>query len=134
MTKRSRKKAAVIPLEKDIQKAILDELRLFYIQIRARRQNTGVAGYEGKKGFRPVRFGTPGQADLTCTIRPTGQRLEIEVKRPGQKLTKLQKQFRDETLEDGAIYFVVTSIEDLRVLLGGANIYPRTNAGGGPTR
>ena len=132
MKKRPRKRRVAVPLERDIQKSVLAEMRLFYLQVRVRRQNTGVAGYQGKGDrFRPVRFGTPGQADLTCTIRPSGQRLEIEIKRPGGKLTELQKRFRDETREDGAIYMVVRSVEELHLQMFAEGILSRTNAGGG---
>ena len=57
--------------------------------MRLWRANTGVA----QIGSRVVRFGVPGQADLTG-ILPGGRRLEIEVKSDGGRQTEDQSNFQ----------------------------------------
>lgn len=70
------------PKESDIQKACIDWLNTIP-GVKVWRQNTGaqVSEYKGKKRF--MRFGQKGQADITGIA--LGVRVEIEVKRPGQK-------------------------------------------------
>lgn len=70
-------------LERDVLVACLDALAV--CGIPADRQNTGaMLNAKGKL----VRFGQRGNADITATIPRgphAGKRLEIEVKRPGER-------------------------------------------------
>jgi len=60
-------------------------------------------------------FGLKGNPDITGCLR--GRRLEIEVKRPGNKPTELQKAMMDRWKAAGAIVFVATSVPEARDLL-----------------
>jgi hypothetical protein len=64
------------------------------------RQNTGMA----RAGGRMVRFGLPGQADISGLIR--GTRLEVECKSPTGRLTTEQRAFGDRVAKLGGIYIV----------------------------
>ena len=74
------------------------------------RQNTGAVKIPETNRF--VRFGIPGQADITG-ITPNGRRVEIEVKQPGKKQTPSQKTFQAMITENGGIYMVATSFDDV---------------------
>lgn len=107
--------------EKQIQNEILrtfatrSELRLW-------RSNAGVARY----GRRTVRFGVPGQADLTGILPVTlscpacgtvagtlGARLEIECKKPGAEQSAEQQQYERIVRRFGGIYVLAYSVEDV---------------------
>jgi hypothetical protein len=85
--------------------------------IRVWRANAGAAMRAG----RLVRFGVPGQADITGIIggRHGGRRLEIEVKRPDRRnrLSPEQKNFAAMIRRMGGIHIVATSPEDVRAVL-----------------
>lgn len=108
--------------EKQIQNAIL---RAFATQpgVRLWRANVGVARY----GRRTVRFGVPGQADLTGILPVTltcptcgvvagtlGVRLEIECKKPGGEQTIEQQQYERIIKRFGGIYVLACSVDDVR--------------------
>ncbi len=83
------------PLEADIQRAILDYLRLalpgyltFHIPNGGRRGRVEAARLKGQGVLA-------GVADL-CILGPGGFCGWIEVKRPGEKLTPAQERFRDD--------------------------------------
>ena len=97
-------------LEKQIQAEIL---RGFQIETGAQlwRQNTGAASFENKGRRQFVRFGIKGAADLTG-ITPDGRRLEIEVKRPGNKPTAAQIAYGQMILEYGGVYILAHSLEE----------------------
>lgn len=72
-----------LDLETQIQAGVLDWLNTVP-NCKAWRQNTGAREWidsDGKK--RLVKFGQVGQADVTGLV--CGVRLEVEVKRPGEK-------------------------------------------------
>jgi hypothetical protein len=96
------------PLERDIQRACLQDLAargLF-----ARRQNAGVIP-AGKGGFR--RFvGMCGQSDIV-EILGDGRFLVGEVKRPGCKLRPAQEEFLNRIAAKNGGACVVTSVEEL---------------------
>ena len=94
--------------EKAIQN---DVLRAFGTKRRMRlwRANTGVA----RIGDRVVRFGVPGQADLTG-ILPDGRRLEVEVKSPEGTQTEDQRNFQRLIERFGGVYVLAWSVEDVR--------------------
>jgi len=75
-------------------------------RLRIWRQNTGVARYRD----RVVRFGLPGQADLSG-ITDRGVRVEIEVKSPNGRLSKQQEAFGRMIQTMGGIYIVARSVQ-----------------------
>lgn len=78
----ARTKKPPVPLEKEIQKNIMEVIR--YLGMEPYRRNVAAmtAEYKGKRRF--IKAGEPGQSDLWC-ILPDGRHAEIEVKRPGEK-------------------------------------------------
>ena len=93
--------------EKQIQNAILREFGT-RPDLRIWRANVGAA----RIGRRVVRFGIPGQADLTG-IAPDGRRLEIEVKSKDGRLSEDQKRFRDLIQRFKGIHIVARSVHDV---------------------
>jgi hypothetical protein len=63
-----------------------------------------------------VRFGVPGQADLTG-ILPGGLRLEIEVKSAGGRQTTEQQTYQRMIQRFGGMYVLARSAEDVQEAL-----------------
>lgn len=110
-TSRKRASTALLPKpsESEIQKACLDWLNTIP-GVKVWRQNTGavVSEYKGKKRF--MRFGQKGQADITG-LTNSGVRIEIEIKRGGEKPTDAQLDWLRTMWSYGAITFWTDSIE-----------------------
>ena len=68
---------------------------------------------------RVVRFGVPGQADLTGVLSD-GHRLEVEIKAVGRAQTKDQKNYEHMIRRMGGVYVLAYSTEDVRKALGPA--------------
>jgi hypothetical protein len=98
-----------------LTEAALQRLVLAHLQrlgIWAWRMNTG--GARTKTGF--VRFGIPGQADVTG-ILPDGRRLEIELKSDEGRLSPAQIAFGNRIRANGGIYIAARTLEEvLRVV------------------
>lgn len=81
--------------------------------VRVWRQNTGAfqKTYKGKTHY--VRYGTPGAADITGLVGPSGRRLEIEVK-ANEKLKPTAKQvaYGEMIKNAGGIWFWTWAIDD----------------------
>lgn len=94
--------------EQQIQNEIL---RTFGTDSRLRlwRANVGVA----RIGRRVVRFGVPGQADLTG-ILPGGVRLEVEVKAENGRQTAEQKSYQSMIEGLGGVYVLARSVKDVQ--------------------
>ena len=94
--------------EKAIQNAIL---RAFGTRpdLRIWRANVGVA----RIGRRVVRFGVPGQADLTGVL-PNGRRIEIEVKSPDGRQSEDQANFQRMIERFGGLYVLARSVDDVQ--------------------
>jgi len=105
-------KASEKALQNDILRAFgtLPRLRLW-------RANVGVA----RIGTRVIRFGIPGQADLTG-ILPDGRRLEIEVKSPTGRQTPEQVAFQNMIEKFHGIYILARSTDDVRQQLAALGI------------
>ena len=105
-----------MPSEKALQN---DILRAFGTLpgLRLWRANVGVA----RIGTRVVRFGIPGQADLTG-ILPDGLRLEIEIKSPTGRQTPEQVAFQNMIEKFHGIYILARSIDDVRQPLAALGI------------
>lgn len=93
--------------EREIQNAILREFGTRR-GLRIWRANCGVAWI----GNRVVRFGVPGQADLTG-ILPDGRRLEIEAKSPDGRQTEDQRNYHRMIERFGGVYVLARSAEDV---------------------
>ncbi len=104
------KPKAPVPLEKDIQAAII-EYAWYTFRLKLYRRNTGAmpATYNGKKRF--VRFSEPGQADLWGIQPKTGRHVECEIKRQGKTPTDLQELWLGECRLAGAIGLWCDSVE-----------------------
>lgn len=104
--------------EKAIQNAILREFGTRR-DVRLWRANVGVARLGGPRsaGGRVVRFGLPGQADLTG-ILPGGLRLEIEVKGPDGRQSRAQRSFQAMIERFGGVYVLARSVEDVWRAIG----------------
>lgn len=104
-----------IPLEKDIQKSILQYLDA--IGVFAWRNNTG-GGFNtnpnGKKYF--IKFSTKGAPDILGCLKG-GAFLAIEVKRPGGVATKNQLEFLATVSRLGGLAFIATSVDEVEAKL-----------------
>ncbi len=94
--------------EKELQSAILRAFGTLPV-LRLWRANVGVA----RLGRRVVRFGIPGQGDLTG-ILPDGRRLEIEVKTVAGRQSPAQRRFQEMMERFHGVYILARSIEDVR--------------------
>ena len=94
-----------------------DILRAFGTRpgLRLWRANVGVA----RIGFRVVRFGIPGQADLTG-ILPDGRRIEVEAKSENGRQTEEQRNYQGMIERFGGLYVLARSVEDVRRALAQA--------------
>jgi hypothetical protein len=63
-------------------------------------------------------MGVAGEPDIDACLR--GRSLQLEVKRPGQKPTPLQVKRLEQWRHAGALVGVVTSVEEVKALLGSA--------------
>ncbi len=106
--------------ESDIQRAILTALA-GRADLRIWRQNTGAAR---RKSGALVRFGVPGQADLSG-ILTDGRRLEIEVKTARGKQSDQQIAYQEMIREYGGVYILARSPEDAIRGLEGAGFPDR---------
>ena len=98
------------PLEAEILAVCLQWLN-YQPGVRCWRQNTGAfkGEYKGKRRF--VRYGVTGQSDISGIMLPSGRRIEIEVKRPGNKPTEDQKAWMAMIREHGGIAFWCDSLD-----------------------
>ena len=101
--------------EKQLQNAILHEFGT-RPDMRLWRANAGAV----RIGRRFIRFGIPGQADLTG-ILPGGQRLEIEVKSPTGRQTSDQRAFQAMMERFGGLYVFARSVDDVRRAINAAS-------------
>ncbi|MEW6252368.1 MAG: VRR-NUC domain-containing protein [Planctomycetota bacterium] len=102
--------------EKALQNAILRAFGTLPA-LRLWRANVGVA----RLGRRVVRFGIPGQGDLTG-ILPDGRRLEIEVKAAAGRQTSAQRSFQEMIERFHGVYILAKSVEDVRQRLIAAGV------------
>lgn len=99
--------------ERDLVAAILHTfgaqpgLRLWRSNTGAARTHTGAL----------VRFGVPGQADISGVLAPHGQRIEIECKAPHGRQSAQQRKFQTMIEAHGGVYVLARSIEDVATAL-----------------
>jgi hypothetical protein len=90
-----------VPLERDVQRAIIDGLRMHPMIGLVERVNSGQATETDAAGnTRYIQFhhvySVAGvrmrSVDLHCTLKPSGRRFVIEVKRPGWKAPRDERE------------------------------------------
>jgi hypothetical protein len=97
------------PLERDIQRGCMQLLRAHPKIAMVWRTNSGTFTEQNADGSqRYITANTmPGMSDI-CGVLKGGRAIFLEVKRPGQKPTRLQEQFLGRARLAGAIAEVVT--------------------------
>ena len=87
--------------------------------LRIWRANTGMGWFANgeparktDRGAYPVRFGTPGQGDISGLVLPSGRRLEIECK-ARTKQSDDQKSFQKMIVSFGGVYVLARSLDDV---------------------
>jgi hypothetical protein len=104
--------------EKTIKNQILNYLRLTGIE--AWLNNPGGMRYRTKEGLsKYVPHGMPGQADISG-ILPDGRRLEIEVKKPGEKPRPDQWDFLLMIQRSGGVAFWTDNLRCVRSVINQA--------------
>lgn len=106
------------PLERDIQKACLQLLRSHPKVGMVWRQNSGTFTEQNPDGSqRYITANTmPGMSDIAGVLRG-GRAFFLEVKRPGQKPSRLQQYFLQRAREAGAFAEVISDPEQILKLL-----------------
>lgn len=99
------------PLEKQIQRAVLDFLR--YKRIFCWKQHN--AGIQKANG-RYIPAGMVGVSDI-MGVMPDGRFLAVEIKRPGGKVSPSQQIFLDNVRRNRGLAWVVQSIKEAEDLL-----------------
>lgn len=86
-------------------------------RVRIARINTGVGWFangqparKGDPGAYPVKFGTPGTADIVGLISPEGRMLMIEVKSATGKQRKAQETMQRVVTAFGGLYVVARDL------------------------
>lgn len=98
------------PLEKDIQKSILEYLEAKRI-FCWKEASTGVmVGDPNNPRFMPI--GLKGKSDILGILKG-GRFLAIEVKRPSGRLSEAQVEFLQNVNLNGGLGFVAHSIDDV---------------------
>lgn len=82
--------------------------------MRLWRANCGAAKIKG----RVVRFGVPGQADLTG-ILPNGVRLEVETKSTNGRQSPEQRAYQAMIEKFGGVYVLARCVDDVWHKIGG---------------
>lgn len=95
------------PLEKEIQKVILDYLEARHIFCW--KEHSGGLLVDGGTRYMPI--GLRGKSDIFGIYK--GKFLAIEVKRPSGVLTEEQQSFLDRVNREGGIAFVARNLEDV---------------------
>lgn len=88
--------------------------------LRIWRANTGVGWFANgqparktDRGAYAVKFGTPGQGDISGLVLPSGRRLEIECKTERGRQSDDQKSFQRMIETFGGLYVLARSLEDV---------------------
>lgn len=103
-----------IPLEKDIQKAIIQFLSVHpKISIYGRfNSGTAITG-DAQGNTRYTRFNSiKGFPDIHGMLKG-GRAVYIEVKRPGGRVSDEQQEFIDKVSAHGAVAFIAYSVDDV---------------------
>ena len=110
-------KPSLEPTEREIQKAILDFLRVHPKVAWAHRFNRGMmpSSYNGRESY--TQFNTcRGFSDIHFLLKG-GRAGYCEVKRPGRKPTEDQAEFLQRCTDAGALAFVASDCEQVQAIL-----------------
>lgn len=99
--------SSAVPLERTILAAIRKALAVHPRVAMVERNQSGVF----MDGDRHVRVGSVGKLDLSVVLR-TGQYGELEVKRPGGRMSNAQKQRLSRVRAAGGFAAMVTSVNE----------------------
>lgn len=147
----ARAEPSVIPLEKDVQKAIIDGLRMHPMVGLVERINSGTAAETDQHGdTRYIQFvhvySVGGQrfrsVDVHCTLHGgswAGKRFVVEVKRPGWKHPRGARELEQEAYihhvrQCGGHGLFATSWEDVSHALEGIRRCHQNLKGGPPSQ
>lgn len=112
----SRKKPDVpAPKEQDIQKAIIELLRLMGCFVWRQNQGGMKATYAGKNRF--IRFSHIAGISDIIGVMPDGRFLAVEVKRPGKEPEEHQLRFLETIRSHGGVAGCVHSVEEAKTFL-----------------
>lgn len=113
---------AKVPLEADVQKAVLKALKYHPKVAWVGRYNSGTMEEQGATGdTRYVTFNSvPGQSDLMGQMKD-GRILAIEVKRPGGKPTERQAAFLALVARNGGVSGFACSVDDALSIIDAAS-------------
>lgn len=64
-----------------------------------------------------MRFGTPGQADISGILAPSGRRIEIECKSATGRQSEQQRRFQAMIEKHGGLYVLARSTADVAAVL-----------------
>jgi hypothetical protein len=114
---RGKANAVPVPLEKDIQAAIVDYLELRgCVVVRVNGGAVRLPGANGKTRFIRFNRATRGTcSDLLVCYR--GRFASAEIKRPGKLPTDGQREFGDAVTKSGGVACVLTSVADAERML-----------------
>lgn len=98
-------------------------------ELRIWRANTGVGWFANGKparqkdpGAYPVKFGVPGQGDVSGLLLPSGRRLEIECKTAKGRQSEEQIAFEAMITRYGGLYVLARSVADVDAALAAEGI------------
>ncbi len=98
------------PANKITAELLIEIPKFFHCRVwRNNRVKAMVTGRGGKP--RMVDAGIDGQADISGILAPSGKRIEVEVKAPGDRQSEVQKAFQAMIQSHGGIYIVATSVK-----------------------
>lgn len=100
------------PLEKDVQKAIIEAFWLKY-RIELVPTDAGGKGFRGQNGAKGTSGIPSGFPDLVGVVPPHGKAVYIEVKRPGEKVKEggNQAAWLQKLFNAGAIALWASSVD-----------------------
>jgi hypothetical protein len=92
--------------------AVVNCLNMRYLCFAWRQNTTGTYRADLKRFVAPP---STGVSDILCCYR--GRLLCLEIKKPREKLKPSQQLFREKVEAAGAIYAIITNLDDLIALL-----------------
>jgi hypothetical protein len=106
--------------ESKVLKAVLQYLAACHLGT-VHRNNVGMVWTGGHTGEgRPVRFGTPGQADVTVELKDSTRCIHVECKAPAGRLSAHQSAWLAAQAARGHVCIVARSAQDVCDALGKA--------------
>ena len=112
-----------------VLKAVLAYLRVCRLG-KVTRNNVGMIWTGGRPGSgRPVRFGTPGQADVSVALTGDPRMIHVECKAGKGTLTDAQRAWGASEIARGNLYLVARGVMDVYTVMSDAGLtVPRPGA------